>query len=183
MEIHIIGNVDYKKKRLNLLLAEHYPQFKIINQEDVSALKENDSQKNIALLVIILTNRNVGIVEQLLGFQALHTPILFVEEEDTDLREEYLSRDIVKGYIRRNAPLEKIKNVMNLVLKGGTYKEPTPTIEPARENGSEEDLLVDWTILSMNSKGFGIADVSEVVKLPAETVSEKLKKIKNEVIF
>ncbi|WP_084242384.1 response regulator transcription factor [Planomicrobium okeanokoites] len=183
MEIHIIGNVDNKKKRLNLLLAEHYPKHDIINQESVITIEEKAARNNIALLIIILTNKNVNIVEQLFGINDLEIPILFVEEEDTDMREDFLHRDNVKGYIRRNAPLEKIKSVMNLVLEGGIYKEPTvtPKVEPMIK--SKKELQLEWTILSMHSKGFEIKDICEVVKLTEDAVNEKLKKIKSEVLF
>lgn len=183
MEIHLIGNVDNKKRRLNILLAEHYPQHNIINQESVSAIRDNDSRKKIALLIIILTKKNVEIVEQLLGFSDLQTPILFVEEEDTDMRDEFLNREIVKGYIRGNAPLEKINSAMNLVLKGGIYKEPTILPKAAEKTKSENELQLEWTILSMHSKGFDITDISEVVKLTHESVIDRLEKIKEDVIF
>lgn len=183
MEIHIIGNSDNKKKRLNLLLAEHYPKYDIISQERVSELKESAARTNIALLVIILTNKNVKIVEQLLGFNDLQTPVLFVEEEATDMREEYLNRTVVKGYIRRNAPLEKIKSAMNLVLEGGIYKDPTALANPITKTKNKKELELDWTILSMYSKGFNLSDISEIVNLPIDTLSERIERIKTEVIF
>ncbi|MGB6406253.1 MAG: hypothetical protein WBF39_02180 [Planococcus donghaensis] len=182
MEIHVIGKTDNKKNRLKVLLSQHYPQHTIVNQETVSVLKNIHHRQNIALLVILLNKENAETVEQLLQIKNLEIPILCVEEEETHSRERLLNGSLIKGYIRRNAPLEKIKSAMNLVLDGGIYKEPTSL---ARKNGqvsNHKELEMEWTILSMHSKGFSFKEMSEVVELPIDEIEKKLIQIKKTII-
>ena len=182
MEIHVIGKTDTKKKRLKVLLSEHYPQHCIVNQETVEALKNDAQRQNIALLVILLNKENTATVEQLLQIEDLDIPILFVEEEETLARERLLNGSLVKGYIRRNAPLEKIKSAMNLVLDGGIYKEPTSLSKKNEQVSNHKELELEWTILSMHSKGFSFKDMSEVVELSVEEIESKLNQIKKTIV-
>ncbi|WP_211656179.1 hypothetical protein [Planococcus alpniumensis] len=182
MEIHVIGKTDNKKNRLKVLLSQHYPQHTIVNQETVSVLKNIHHRQNIALLVILLNKENTETVEQLLQIKNLEIPILCVEEEETDSRERLLNGSLTKGYIRRNAPLEKIKSAMNLVLDGGIYKEPTSLTRKNEQVSNHKELEMEWTILSMHSKGFSFEEMSEVVELPINEIEKKLTQIKKTII-
>lgn len=182
MEIHVIGKTDNKKKRLKVLLSEHYPQHCIVNQETVSVLNDDAHRQNIALLVILLNEENTETVEQLLQIEKLDIPILFVEEEETHARERLLNGSLVKGYIRRNAPLEKIKSAMNLVLDGGIYKEPTSLHRNNEQVSNHKELELEWTILSMHSKGFSFEEMSEVVDLSIDEIETKLNQIKKTIV-
>lgn len=182
MEILLIGNFNNKKSRLHILLAEHYPLYKVIDQESIAELTELEAQRDISLIVIILTQNNKDLVEQLLDLKNVHIPVLLVEEEEIAISEEYMNRKNVKGYIRRNAPLERIKSAMNLVLEGGVYKEPTPLAKAASNMKKDKNELIrDWTIISMYSKGFSLEETSEVVEMPLNIVQEQLDEIKKKV--
>lgn len=182
MEIHVIGKMDNKKKRLKVLLSQHYPQHTIVNQETVAVLNDDTHRQNIALLVILLNHENTETVEQLLQIENLSIPILFMEEEETRVRDKLLSGSLVKGYIRRNAPLEKIKSAINLVLDGGTYKEPSSLPRKNEQVSDHKELELEWTILSMHSKGFSFKEMSEVVELSIDEIEKKLNQIKKTII-
>lgn len=186
MKILLIGNFNYKKKRLNHLISEHYPGYSVLNQETAEELANADTRKEISLVVVLLTKINQPILEQLMELEECDIPVLLVEEEETELLDDYLNHHQVKGYLQKNAPLDKIKKGINLVLDGGVYKEPSPNKKKlesdAEKKYGKKNIEIEWTILSMYTKGFTAAETSEVLEISVEAVESKLEKIKNKVL-
>jgi len=178
-----MGAHNDKKRRLIDLITENYPGYDVIDQvklEPFSLIRKDEENR---LIIILLSDRNTPLIQALMELEEQQIPVLIVEEEENVFLEDYLSHKHVKGFLQKQTSLENIKKGINMVLDGGVYKEPSPykknpesKVVFTKENKSIE---VDWTILSMHSKGFTLEETSEVLEIPAETVKSKLDKIKS----
>lgn len=183
MKILILGVHNDRKRRLIDLITEHYPGYNVIDQVSLDPLILNSNKEDNRLIITLLSDQNTPLLQALMELEEQHTPVLIVEEEENVFLEDYLSHKHVKGFLQKQASLENIKKGINMVLDGGVYKEPSPykknpesKVILTKENNSIE---VEWTILSMHSKGFTLEETSEVLAIPAEIVKKKLDKIKS----
>lgn len=183
MKILIIGAHNDRKRRLIDLITEHYPGYNVIDQVTLESSVLNHTNEENRLIITLLSDQNTPLIQALMQLEEQRIPILIVEEEENIFLEEYLNYKHVKGFLQKHTSLENIKKGINMVLDGGVYKEPSPykknpesKVVLTKEN---KNLEVDWTILSMHSKGFTLEETSEVLEISPEAVKKKLDKIQS----
>lgn len=114
----------------------------------------------------------------------VHTPVLCVVEEDLN-QENYASffRCGVKGFIGREMSVETFKKVIRIVKEGGIYIELPNQKRTIQMNTfplvSQKPKLdeSEWKVFSLTSKGNTKDEISQILNLPIEIVTNYQKRI------